>query len=180
MHGASDQQMIGDTIGVHFDRNAARFGDRPGLIVRQQGINWTWSELAAQVDAFAAASPIQQGDGSRAAMGFALLTGDQTDSAQRNEAIWVRQLLEGGTTLNPNSGVTDTANPSAYNPTAHPSCAPYSLPPPPGGFENPPSEAPLYTGVQDYTDYGEGNILLPQYYDPSDVRGTWATAGWPT
>jgi hypothetical protein len=133
-----------------------------------------------QVDAFAAASPIQQGDGSRAAMGFALLTGDQTDSAQRNEAIWVRQLLEGGTTLDPNSGVTDTADPSAYNPTAHPSCAPYSLPPPPGGFENPPSEAPLYTGVQDYTDYDEGNVLLPQYYDPNDVRGTWATDGWPT
>jgi fatty-acyl-CoA synthase len=65
MHGASDQQMIGDTIGVHFDRNAARFGDRPGLIVRQQGINWTWSELAAQVEAFAAgllALGLQPGD----------------------------------------------------------------------------------------------------------------------
>src|SRR4029453_17081416 len=133
-----------------------------------------------QVNAFAGASPVQQGDGSRAAMGFALLTGDQTDSAQRNEAIWVRQLLEGGTTLDPNSGVTDTQDPSAYDATAHPSCAPYSLPPPPGGFENPPSEAPLYTGVQDYTDYDEGNVLLPQYYDPNDVRGSWATNGWPT
>jgi fatty-acyl-CoA synthase len=54
MHGASDQPMIGETIGVHFDRTVARFGDRPGLIVRQQGINWTWAELAAHVDAFAA------------------------------------------------------------------------------------------------------------------------------
>jgi fatty-acyl-CoA synthase len=65
MHGASDQSMIGDTIGVHFDRTVARFGDRPGLIVRQQGISWTWSELAAHVDAFAAglvALGLQPGD----------------------------------------------------------------------------------------------------------------------
>ncbi len=54
MHGASDQAMIGDTIGVHFDRTVARFGDRPGLIVHQQGINWTWAELAERVEAFAA------------------------------------------------------------------------------------------------------------------------------
>ena len=65
MHGASDQPMIGDTIGVHFDRTVARFGDRPGLIVRQQGINWTWAELAAHVEAFAAglvAIGLQPGD----------------------------------------------------------------------------------------------------------------------
>ncbi len=65
MHGASDQPMIGDTIGVHFDRTVARFGDRPGLIVHQQGINWTWAELAAHVDAFAAglvALGLQPGD----------------------------------------------------------------------------------------------------------------------
>jgi fatty-acyl-CoA synthase len=65
MHGASEQPMIGDTIGVHFDRTVARYGDRPGLIVRQQGINWTWSELAAHVEAFAAglvALGLQPGD----------------------------------------------------------------------------------------------------------------------
>jgi fatty-acyl-CoA synthase len=65
MHGASDQPMIGDTIGVHFDRTVAKHGDRPGLIVRQQGINWTWSELAAHVEAFAAglvALGLQPGD----------------------------------------------------------------------------------------------------------------------
>jgi hypothetical protein len=133
-----------------------------------------------QMNLFAGASPVPQGDGSRAPMDFALVTGDQADSAQRNETIWTRELLEGGTPLNFNSGVTDTADPDAYNPTAHPSCAPYSLPPPPGGFENPPSEAPLYTGVQDYTDYDEGNLLVPEYYDPSDVRGSWAAKGFPT
>ena len=133
-----------------------------------------------QVNAFAAASPVQQGDGTRAALDFGLMTGDSADSAQRNETIWVRELLEGGEALDFNSGVTNTEDPDAYDPLDHPSCAPYALPPPPGGFENPPSEAPLYTGVQDYTDYVEGNILFPQYYDPSDVRGTWAADGWPT
>ncbi len=65
MHGASDQPMIGDTIGVRFDRTVARFGDRSGLIVRQQGIHWTWAELAAHVEAFAAglvAIGLQPGD----------------------------------------------------------------------------------------------------------------------
>jgi fatty-acyl-CoA synthase len=65
MHGASDQPLIGDTIGVHFDHTVARCGDRPALIVRQQGINWTWSDLGAQVDAFAAgliALGLQPGD----------------------------------------------------------------------------------------------------------------------
>jgi len=64
-HGASDQPMIGETIGVAFDRTVARFGDRPALIVHQQGIKWTWSELAEHVEAFAAglvALGLQQGD----------------------------------------------------------------------------------------------------------------------
>ncbi|MEA2743426.1 MAG: fatty-acyl-CoA synthase, partial [Acetobacteraceae bacterium] len=54
MHGASDLAMIGETIGTHFDRTVARWGNRPGLIVHQQGINWTWSKLAEHVEAFAA------------------------------------------------------------------------------------------------------------------------------
>jgi fatty-acyl-CoA synthase len=64
-HGASDQPMIGDTIGVQFDRTVARWGHRPGLIVRQQGIRWTWAELAERVEAFAAglvALGLQPGD----------------------------------------------------------------------------------------------------------------------
>ena len=64
-HGAADQPMIGDTIGEHFDRTVARWGHRPGLIVRQQGIRWTYAELAKHVDAFAAgllALGLQHGD----------------------------------------------------------------------------------------------------------------------
>jgi fatty-acyl-CoA synthase len=54
VHGASSVPLIGDTIGAHFDRTVARWGDRPGLVVRQQAIHWTYAELGARVDAFAA------------------------------------------------------------------------------------------------------------------------------
>ena len=46
--------LIGETIGRHFDRTVARWGDRPALIVRQQGMRWTYRELGERVDAFAA------------------------------------------------------------------------------------------------------------------------------
>ena len=48
-----------------------------------------------QMNLFAPASPVQQGDGTRAAMDFALITGDQADNMQRNEMLWTRALLEG-------------------------------------------------------------------------------------
>lgn len=53
-HGVSQAPLIGETIGVHFDRTVARWGERPGLIVSQQGVRWTYRELAERVDAFAA------------------------------------------------------------------------------------------------------------------------------
>jgi len=53
-HGVSAVPLLGDTIGVHFDRTVARWGDRPGLISCQQAIRWSYRELGAKVDAFAA------------------------------------------------------------------------------------------------------------------------------
>jgi fatty-acyl-CoA synthase len=53
-HGVTTAPLLGETIGVHFDRTVERWGDRPGLISRQQAVNWTWRELGAKVDAFAA------------------------------------------------------------------------------------------------------------------------------
>jgi fatty-acyl-CoA synthase len=53
-HGASDIPLIGETIGASFDRTVATWGDRTGLIVRQQGIRWSYRELGEKVDAFAA------------------------------------------------------------------------------------------------------------------------------
>jgi fatty-acyl-CoA synthase len=53
-HGGSESPLLGETIGVHFDRTVARWGDCPGLIVSQQGVRWTWRELGQRVDALAA------------------------------------------------------------------------------------------------------------------------------
>jgi len=77
-HGAADQPMIGDTIGAHFDRTVARWGHRPGLIVRQQGIRWTYAELAKQVDAFAAGL-----------LALGLQPGDRIGIWSPNNAEWV-------------------------------------------------------------------------------------------
>jgi fatty-acyl-CoA synthase len=54
VHGASDTPLIGETIGVHFDRLVARFPDRDALIVRHQNIRWTYRDLQREADAVAA------------------------------------------------------------------------------------------------------------------------------
>src|SRR5437016_5161787 len=54
VHGTSHHPLIGDTIGVHLDRMADRSPERPALIVRGQGVRWTYGEFQAQVDATAA------------------------------------------------------------------------------------------------------------------------------
>ena len=54
VHGASNVPLIGETIGQNFDRTVVRWGDRPALVVRQQGIRWSYRELGEKVDAFAA------------------------------------------------------------------------------------------------------------------------------
>jgi fatty-acyl-CoA synthase len=53
-HGVSMTPLIGETIGVHFDKAAEQWGARDALIVRQQNVRLTYSELKARVDAFAA------------------------------------------------------------------------------------------------------------------------------
>ena len=52
--GPSSQPLIGETIGHHFQRSVQRWGQRPALVVRQQGVRWTYAELGARVDALAA------------------------------------------------------------------------------------------------------------------------------
>ncbi|MGH6941368.1 AMP-binding protein [Hypericibacter sp.] len=54
VNGASTVPLIGDTIGVHLDRIAARMPDRPALVVRQQKVRWSYRELNQKVDAMAA------------------------------------------------------------------------------------------------------------------------------
>jgi fatty-acyl-CoA synthase len=52
-HGTSTTPLLGDTIGDHFERTAARFADRPALVSRQQEVRMTYAQLDAAVDAAA-------------------------------------------------------------------------------------------------------------------------------
>jgi fatty-acyl-CoA synthase len=54
VHGASETPLIGDTIGVHFDKAAARWPDTEALVVRHQGVRWTYAEMKRRVDDIAA------------------------------------------------------------------------------------------------------------------------------
>ncbi|MSO99643.1 MAG: AMP-binding protein [Acetobacteraceae bacterium] len=77
-HGVADVPLIGETIGVHFDRTVARWGNEPGLVSRQQGIAWTWRELAEKVDAFAAGL-----------VALGLTPGDRVGIWSPNNAEWI-------------------------------------------------------------------------------------------
>jgi uncharacterized repeat protein (TIGR01451 family) len=120
-------------------------------------------QTVRQVNAFKDDSPVPQGNGNRNEMDFSLMTGDQADNNQRNETIWVRELLEGGSPLNFNSGgpVTDPTLPGCASPNV------------PGA-----DEAARYTGVQDYSDYNNAKNVAPLYYDPDQPAGQYAD--WPT
>ncbi|SHF00266.1 fatty-acyl-CoA synthase [Microbulbifer donghaiensis] len=53
--GDNTQPLIDMTIGDKFDEIAARFPDRDALIVRHQGLRWTYREFQQQVDTCARA-----------------------------------------------------------------------------------------------------------------------------
>ena len=53
-HGTSKTKLIGETIGAFFDRQVAAYRDREALVVRHQGIRWSWGELGRRVDDLAA------------------------------------------------------------------------------------------------------------------------------
>jgi fatty-acyl-CoA synthase len=76
--GASAVPLIGDTIGAHFDKAVERWADRPALIVTQQNIRWTYAELNARVDAFAAGL-----------LALGLAPGDRVGIWSPNNAEWV-------------------------------------------------------------------------------------------
>ncbi len=54
VHGAAEIPLLGETIGANLARTIAAHGDRPALIVPSQGVRWSYGDLGARVDAFAA------------------------------------------------------------------------------------------------------------------------------
>ncbi len=54
VQGASDEPMLGLTIGQALDQAAATWADHIALISRAQAIRWTWRELRERADALAA------------------------------------------------------------------------------------------------------------------------------
>src|SRR5438876_4308014 len=77
-HGASSVPLIGDTIGMQLDKAVERWHERPALIVRRQNIRWTFGELKARVDAFAAGL-----------LAFGIEPGDRIGIWSPNNAEWV-------------------------------------------------------------------------------------------
>ena len=53
VHGASDKQLIGQTIGRFFDDACACLAEREALVVRHQGVRLTYAQLKSRVDALA-------------------------------------------------------------------------------------------------------------------------------
>jgi fatty-acyl-CoA synthase len=76
--GISSVPLIGDTIGVHFDEAASRWGDRDALVVREQDVRWTYAELKTKVDAFAAGL-----------LALGLTPGDRVGIWSPNKSEWV-------------------------------------------------------------------------------------------
>src|ERR1700686_2882330 len=54
VHGASDQPLIGETIGQFFDAACAKWASRPALVVRHQKVRLSYGELRQAVDRLAA------------------------------------------------------------------------------------------------------------------------------
>ncbi len=78
VHGAADRPLLGETLGQNLDRTAARFPDGLALIVRSQGVRWTYQELVARAEAFAAGL-----------LALGLAAGDRVAIWSLNNAEWV-------------------------------------------------------------------------------------------
>jgi fatty-acyl-CoA synthase len=78
VHGASDKLLLGETLGVNFDKAASEWADRDALIVRHQNIRWTYADLSREVDAFAAGL-----------LALGLEPGDRIGIWSPNNAEWV-------------------------------------------------------------------------------------------
>ena len=77
-HDASTLTLLGQTLGEVLAETVARIPDHDALIVRDQGVRWTWKELATQSDEFAAGL-----------LALGLMPGDRVGVWSPNTAEWV-------------------------------------------------------------------------------------------
>ena len=78
VHGARDAPLLGETLGQHLDRIAGQHPDNLALIVRSQGVRWTYAELVRRAEAFAAGL-----------LALGLERGDRVGIWSLNNAEWV-------------------------------------------------------------------------------------------
>src|ERR1700740_3249443 len=76
--GASDQPLIGKTIGQFFDEACAKWPSRPALVVRHQKVRLTYGELRQAVDKLAAGL-----------LTLGLVPGDRIGIWSPNNSEWV-------------------------------------------------------------------------------------------
>ena len=78
VHGASGVPLIGATLGANFRAAVENWGDRDALIVRDQGVRFTYAELGRRVENFAAGL-----------LALGLVPGDRVGIWSPNNAEWV-------------------------------------------------------------------------------------------
>ncbi|MGH7121905.1 MAG: AMP-binding protein [Acetobacteraceae bacterium] len=78
VHGASSVPLLGETVGENFARVAAANAERPALIVHEQGVHWSYAELAERVDRLATGL-----------LALGLVPGDRVGIWSLNCAEWV-------------------------------------------------------------------------------------------
>jgi len=78
VHGSTDIPLIESTIGAFFDEVTERLPEREALVVRHQGIRWTYGELRKRVDDVAAGL-----------LALGLQPGDRVGIWSPNNAEWV-------------------------------------------------------------------------------------------
>ena len=76
--GTGAVPLIGETLGVHFDRAVARWGSLDALVARHQDVRWTYTELKDRVDELAAGL-----------IALGLRPGDRVGIWSPNRAEWV-------------------------------------------------------------------------------------------
>ncbi len=75
--GTSTKPLLGLTIGDLFDRTVSQYPDNEALVVRHQGIRWTYKELQARVD-----------DCAKALLALGVQKGDRVGIWSPNNAEW--------------------------------------------------------------------------------------------